>query len=344
MSTRFLIFTRFRVCLFVVLCIPIIFGAVMGPRLYHFFSKDTNAFVYKQGNLAVHFVDVGHGDCTIIQLPDGRVMIIDGGSSFYSSRIENYIRTRIQPRNNFIDFVVNTHPHADHLDGLLHVKQVFDYGVFYNYQNFTEGYYILGINYRIMFHAVAQIGPDPNDVSPIITLEYYDKVFVFTGDAGIATENLFIQTPSARTIFCETRIQGLTVYLQVGHHGSRTSTGNSFLEFIQPSKAIISLGFLYNHPHDEVINNLNYHGIKTLLTREAGHIVISTSGNNAKLFMGFDNMLDLTPIWVVLLLILTALVFTNYNILWSKKVLTQDVVCARFKNIEEEATNGKKST
>ena len=307
----------------------------MGQTLWYFYFGSGNAFVYNKGNLAVHFVDVGHGDCTIIQLPDGKIAIIDAGQGeYYHGRVNRYIRTRIKPKRNYIDYLINTHPHDDHLSGLLRITENYKYGQFLGTTEIPElaadpkfkivpdGYEILGTNYRIKFHAIDDTksftdnyGDNVNEYSPIITLEYGAQVFVITGDAGHYAERIFMEPGStAAEIFGEAntlnrRAERLTTYLQVGHHGSRSSTGNPFLEFLNPKYAIIPSGEYskkqYGHPHPEVTNNLNSYRdgqITTYNTRLDGHIVVRVDGNRVKFFFAFDNPPDLTFIWVFLIL------------------------------------------
>ena len=347
----FLVLSPFRAVLCTILVGFIVFWALMGQTLFYFYIGSGNNFVYKSGTLAVHFVDVGHGNCTILQLPDGKVAIIDGGSDFYKHRVRNYIQTRIRPRRNHIDYIINTHPHVDHLEGLLFIKKHFSYGKFLTtednpggkykrHQKITEGLTIRGKDYRIRFHAVESPLVDLvevndyevenqvcNEMSPIITIEYFKQVFVITGDAGHSTERQFIEdTPDATRIFGEwvaetpkapRRADDLTVYLQVGHHGSRNSTMTYFLDFLRPDVAIIPVGYaseiLYGHPHPTVTDNLKEEGIKTYLTREAGHVVFRCDGNNVKKFLGFSNPPDLTFLWIVVTIAIIVVCFLNYT-------------------------------
>ena len=102
----FITFTWYRACLCGVLLLTLIFFAVFGQSLFYYYFGSGNKFIYKKGAMAVHFVDVGHGDCTIVQLPDGKIAVIDGGHVSQTRRLNNYIRTRIKPKRNKIHYVI----------------------------------------------------------------------------------------------------------------------------------------------------------------------------------------------------------------------------------------------
>ncbi len=87
------------------------------------------------GDLTVHFIDVGQGDSSFIELPDGRTMLIDAGKKEYGKTVESYINENIKDDDgnaiSFIDFVIFTHSDADHIGGMSYVLEKFDAGVVY---------------------------------------------------------------------------------------------------------------------------------------------------------------------------------------------------------------------
>ena len=109
---------------------------------------------------------------------------------------------------------------------------------------------------------------DTNQTSVVARLEYRNKSFLFTGDAPIAVENFLI----------DSRMNLVSDILKVGHHGSKTSTSESFVKEVNPNLAIISVGKdnRYGHPHKEALENLK--GIKILRTDELGTIKIMSDG------------------------------------------------------------------
>jgi len=286
-------------------------------RSYFYWFGSGDKFVYFDNHLAVHFVDVRHGDCQIIQLPDGKIMVIDTGSERQWRRVNNYIQTRIKPRNNVIDYVIITHPHEDHNGGLSNLKSKYTVRNFIDYNVMYDGKEISTSSYRVIFHAIPEclIFVDTNEWSPIITLEYSNKVFIFTGDAGFPTENLFMQSEIAQSIFGE-REEPLKTYLSVGHHGSANSSSIDFIAFVNPCYAVISVGTQFaTLPNDALVQRLENNGIQVYSTRDTGDFVVLAYGDNDTHFYGFTNPINLTFLWVVLLL----LVFFGCFIVWSKR-------------------------
>lgn len=316
---NFFVVTPFRIILCLALCGFFAVFCALGPALWRFYFGEGNTYVYSKGNLGVHFVDVGHGDCTIVQLPDGKVAVIDTGAEMYYPRVKTYLQQRIKPKKKRIDYLIISHPHEDHMGGLAKMTKDFRVGKIIDHENMAEGDIIAGI---IQFHAVGiHEGGDENECSPIITIKYAHQIFVITGDAGHTTETAFMETPTAKELFGGDRAQETTVWLQIGHHGSRNSTGGDFLEFLRPDYGIISLGTLYNHPHDEVINWLDHYGVKTLMTRDQGHIAVRCSGDTAKIFFAFRNPIDLTWVWLVIFVGTVFLCFVNQKIIKKPQIV-----------------------
>ena len=342
----FLRFNVFRMVLFMGLCGIFVFASVFGLKIFYFYFGENNTFIYKNGNLAVHFLDVGHGDCTIVQLPDGKIAVIDGGSDggfedwfsgeySYYPRIKNYLDRRIKPRNRHIDYLISTHPHRDHLGGLVRIAQDYSIGVVYiadvpyptdaieafsrsKVEIFSDETIIENDLYEIRFHASRGGEINVNESSPIIIIRYASQAFIITGDAGFPTEDIFRECLIVQQIYGKTGeyFASLTTYLQVGHHGSRFSTDEKFLDFIKPDIAIISVGtasqILYNHPHPEALARLAKHNTQTYLTRIEGNIVFRCDGDIVKIYFAFDNPPDLSLIWVAAFISLI-FCFFNYN-------------------------------
>ena len=339
----------------------VVFFNVMAPKFY--FMANPTAYRPAPGTFTVHYVDVGHGDCTIIELPDGKIAIIDGGpaNSVYWTKsawphVYDYINTRIRPKNNFIDYIINTHPHEDHVGGLIKIMERFRFGAFYG--PFAEGAvpsfvpaakrgYAKPIveagrigdmardGYEIQFHATAVVetgyvydegdqSAELNEFSPIISIRYRgsdgESVFFVTGDAGHLTENQFIDPdlcPSAAALLAG-QIDNL--YLRIGHHGSRNSTGIPFINFLTDGRgemnrtAIVSLGWLYNHPHAEPIANLTSAGFDIIKTRDVGDIVVRLSQQNgAVFFFGYNNPPELTGLWIAMYIAVVFGCFLNLS-------------------------------
>lgn len=245
-------------------------------------------------NITVHFIDVGQGDATLISSPYGN-MLIDGGDNHMGPTMVQYLSNL---GIYFINYVIATHPHADHIGGLIPVLDNFSVGTLImpnrahttlTFERFLEAIEKNDINViepivnnsitigNISFNIVAPNSygySNLNDYSIVILMEYRDVSFLFTGDAERVSE---------QEILSENHNISANV-LQVGHHGSNTSTTQEFLQRVNPQIAVISVGEgnMYGHPHNAVINRLNYHGIYIFRTDIHGNILISTNGRSIR--------------------------------------------------------------
>lgn len=246
-------------------------------------------------NMRVHFLDVGQADSALIELPNGEVVLIDGGNRGDSGLLINYIKGINVEK---IDYLIATHPHEDHIGGLPAVVRQFDIGKIYmpkktaNTQIFesllkeiknkdlkiTEARSGMDIvdDVNLKLSIVAPDGASYekiNDYSIANKLKYKNISFLFTGDAERKSEISMINS----------KVDLKADILKVGHHGSNTSSTEEFLDNISPRYAIISCEEQnsYGHPHREVIERLNKRKIKILRTDEMGTIILETDGKSA---------------------------------------------------------------
>ena len=251
------------------------------------------------GALKVHFIDVGQGDSALIQTPEGNTILIDGGPISSGPGLVSYLKN-----NNIskINIMVATHPHADHIGGLINVlnnfevDNIIDSGVshttntYMNYLRTLQSKDINFVNWDVgqSFDVgnditMKIIGPtskssDLNNCSIVILLSYKDSRFLFTGDAESGEEAKILKA-------------GYEVnadVLKVGHHGSSTSCCDNFLNAVKPSVAIISCGAAnsYGHPHDTILAALAGIGAEIYRTDSSGTIVIESDGNSEKVSKG----------------------------------------------------------
>ncbi len=248
-----------------------------------------------EGLLAVHFIDVGQGDSILIRTPQGRTMLIDGGTAAAGETVLNYLsRAGISK----IDLVVGTHPHEDHIGGLVSVLEkmpvdrVIDSGKIHTSQTY-EKYLTLIEKKKIPFEIgragqkinldpavvlkILHPGPDvergdANHASVVIELRYGRVTFLFNGDAEERAEAEILERGYHRA--------GATI-LKAGHHGSSTSTSESFLKAVAPAAAVISAGRdnPYGHPHAETLDRLAASRVKIYRTDLLGSIVIVSDGS-----------------------------------------------------------------
>ena len=244
----------------------------------------------EDGQAAVHFIDVGQGDATLIQTTQGSVLI-DGGDNRLGMGevVVQYLR---DAGLSEITYVIATHPHADHIGGLIDVLHTFPIGtlimpqVAHNtltFERFLDAIEenniyvrppVAGSTFSVGDVIFTIIAPNSsgyqnlNDYSVSLRMALGETSFIFTGDAEELSEMEMIEAGHILS----------SDVLRVGHHGSRTSTAQAFLDAIDPTIAVISVGRDngYGHPHRVVMERLQ--GLRVYRTDEHGHLIMITDG------------------------------------------------------------------
>lgn len=243
------------------------------------------------GKTIVHFINVGQGDSILIQAP-GKIVLIDGGSKSQGSTVVNYLK---KLGITTIDYVIATHPHEDHIGGLIDVlknftvREVIDTGVphttktFEEYLtlidqkdiNFTEGragqkYDLGGGSELRILHPTSPSANNLNNASVVTRLTFGSTSFLFAGDAESASETEILSRGGTLA----------STVLKVGHHGSSTSTTQNFLNAIKPAMAVIMVGSnSYGHPTDQTLKRLHEAKIQIFRTDKNGTIVMTSDGS-----------------------------------------------------------------
>lgn len=251
----------------------------------------------KNSYLKVVFLDVGQGDAIYIEAPNGRQMLVDGGpDASLLSRL-----SQVMPfADRSIDIIVATHPDQDHIGGFpllldtYKVSNIIENGSISNsktYMSLEEKIQNKKINKIIAkrgMHIILDknkniyldiIFPDrdisnfeSNDASIVGKLVYGENSFMLTGDATTYTENLIGWNELDQTLNSDV--------LKLGHHGSKTSSGVSWLEKVNPEIAVISVdqNNKYGHPHKEILDRLSSLKIPFLKTSDFGNIIFKSDG------------------------------------------------------------------
>lgn len=250
--------------------------------------------------LRVTFLDVGQGDATLVEFPDGANLLIDTGP--ISDRFDTgesvllpFLRSRAIGR---IDALVLTHPDNDHIGGAGAVLEALDVGRVYYAGTWApeplsmhvdslmhlEGSFLrdaragdtIGLNGQARVYVLSPARgsaplPASNETSVVLKIVYGSTSFLLTGDAEAGAEETMVHRYAD--------FLGSDVY-KVGHHGSRTSTTPEFLASVSPRHAVISCGRLnkFLHPRPEILRRLARMRAAVYRTDITGCVVLESDG------------------------------------------------------------------
>ncbi len=251
-------------------------------------------FLYQpepMSGLDVYFIDVGQGDAALL-VCDGYTMLIDGGDNSAENTVADFLTGH---GITYLDYIVSTHPHADHCGGLDAAAQVADIGTVWSpcltydtrsFRDFADTCaekgvgitipevdtpYALGdATVTVLYPRDQNVPENVNDWSIVLRVDYGETSFLFTGDAEQSAETIFLE--AGCDVHCDV--------LKVGHHGSSTSTGYRLLYEADPAYAVISCGAGndYGHPHRETVSALNDAGVTILRTDTMGTVTFHSDG------------------------------------------------------------------
>ena len=248
-------------------------------------------------NLEVDFFDVGQGDAILIKAPAGQNILIDGGPD---KTVIKRLGENLTWWDKRIDLMILTHPHDDHVTGLIDVLKRFEVGkILYTGVNHNTPNYLAwlklardqkvpltiidkeqainlgaGAKLEILYPDKSFLNKtvaDLNQSSIVLKLIHGQNVFLLTGDAGLEVEKKLID--SGADLSAEV--------LKVGHHGSQYATSQEFLEKIKPRFAIIEAGEDndYGHPNLRIIKRIERAGAEIYRTDEKGTIRMVSDGS-----------------------------------------------------------------
>ena len=244
-----------------------------------------------KGNIEVHYMDVGQGDATHIKCGEA-TMLIDAGENDKGSEVWSYLKSQNVIK---LDYVIGTHPDSDHIGGMDVIIYKFDCDNIFmsefkketrTYEDVFEAaksksykitYPKPGETYTLGEATFTIVAPneeydDANNASIGIYLEFGETSFLFTGDAEYTAEEDILA--SGFNIDAD-------VY-KAGHHGSRTSSSDEFLEEVTPKYVVVSCGEdnSYGHPHAAILNYCRINKIPLYRTDKQGTIVLKSDGEN----------------------------------------------------------------
>ena len=255
------------------------------------------------GKLHVTFLDVGQGDATLIETPDGKWLLIDGGPD--AAILPAALGRRLMPWDRSLDLVALTHPDEDHLAGLLPVLKGYPPTVILDTHlphaspsgqawrtavaqwpantlaprvmypscgtSFDLGY---GVRLQVLHPGASLLKgttSDDNNNSLVLRLSWGQASFLLTGD---------LQSEGEAFLLAQEDLPLPSTVLKISHHGARGATTQRFLEAVQPQVAVISVGAgnRFGHPNAETLARLKGAGVRVWRTDECGDIEIVTDG------------------------------------------------------------------
>ncbi len=269
--------------------------------------QDQNGTLKGSATLQVWFFDVGQGDAIFIQTPDNKQILVDGGPG---ETVLSKLGSVMPFWDRTLDMIVLTHPHSDHISGLIEVldryqvDQIVMTGV--NYQSiYLDAFEERVVEENAIVNIINKQGPltlptdpagsgDPaysmeviypnesfygryvdelNETSIVLELTYGETSVLLTGDIYVEQEAELIRS-----------LDHSVDVLKVAHQGSKSSTSVEFLDAIDPDTAIITVGENpYGHPHAIVLRRLQDRGIKIYRTDLDGDVLLVSDGKSEML-------------------------------------------------------------
>ena len=247
----------------------------------------------QESDFAVYYLDVGQSDCTVI-ICDEDVMMIDTGTKSQDLKIKSALAAL---KIKEIDYLVVTHPHDDHMSNAAEIMEK------YNVKNIimptiSKENQVNSLTYANLINSIAKYKVNPmtakagdelifgssiveiispfeqdknlNNMSVVLKINYGETSFLFQGDAESTVEN-------------EILYNGIDIssdVIKIGHHGSNTSTGERYLNKVNPSVAVVSCGpdNSFKHPNKQIIDILEKKNITTYITAYYGNITVTSDG------------------------------------------------------------------
>ena len=250
--------------------------------------------------LRIAMLDVGQGECLVVEAPSGHNLMIDCGSTSVSSvgkyRVLPYLKVR---GITTLDAVLITHTDSDHISGLLEllttgeregieireliladtmledemteelITAATKEGVLVSKMKKGDEIKLEELQLRCLHPTPDYITESKNDTSLVLSLSYQEFDLLLTGD---------VEAPGEHELLTE----GLKEYevLKVAHHGSKNSSTQELLSMVSPEIGLISSGKnnRYGHPHPELLDRLREYGTLSYCTKEGGELVVWTDG------------------------------------------------------------------
>lgn len=298
---------RVLLCVFVVLLLALfIFSFFYPPESWKYYFSMPKVEAKKEGEMRVHYIDVGQGDCIFIELPDGKTMLVDGGG--VGAKTEKTVLRYLNAlKIDEIDYLLITHADNDHCGSIGEVarmKKILN--AYLPATNdiksgaYAEAYAQLSKEECALYEANATVdlsrageaaytlsflypysqgmAQGDNEGSAVFWLDYMGVSFLFMGDAPIEAEEKLLQQYQLDILDAAVQLDS-TEILKVGHHGSANSSSAEFLQCLNLETAVISCGKnnSYGHPLNAALTELENLSADVYRTDEMGHIIITVT-------------------------------------------------------------------
>lgn len=247
-----------------------------------------------KGETAMYSISVGQADATFFIFPDGSNLLIDAGEEDGGARVTGVLDSL---GVESIGAVILTHPHSDHIGGLVTVLKRFDAGIVYmpdcegdtyTFEKVMDAVYASGIPTEILSAGdeldgggcrISVLSPedkeydDENEYSIVLKIDCGEVSYLLMGDADEKIEYELLEKYKDE-LSC--------TVLKVAHHGSETSSSEAFLDAADPEIAVISAEDSPSQslPSERVVERISRRGAKILITGRDGDIKIATDGEN----------------------------------------------------------------
>jgi len=264
---------------------------ILGLSLLLLFLSFAIAKSPDKDSVFVFFFDVGQGDASLIQKDDYQI-VIDGGPD---DKILSLLGEKMPLYDRKIEALILSHPHADHLIGLIPLLDRYEIGqIYFSGSAYNSAEYLSFLN-KVKEKNISVITPDvgynlrpydnafleflwpgskyikkkadnPNNVSEVVRYCYLAKCVFYTGDIEKDEQDIMMKSLAGQNF--------TSIILKVPHHGSQNATNENLYDFVKPQFSIFSVGKnnQYGHPHQEAINLAKSKNSKILRTDDRGTI------------------------------------------------------------------------